>query len=101
MYMTNAKTQRQGPNATYIPLAGVGVLRRDKRKSFFFSSGQTQILFFAFLRYQHVGILALGDAKVLSFALGDVKLPDASSFAFWGNIGFSHFFKPHFLHFIK
>ena len=31
MYMPNTKTQRQGPNATYIPLAGVGVLRRDKR----------------------------------------------------------------------
>ena len=65
-----------------------------------FASGQTQILFFLrrdnhkfyvlrFFRYQHVGILALGDAKVLSFALGDVKLPDASSFAFWWNIGLS------------
>ena len=32
MYMPNAKTQHQGPNATYIPLAGVGVLRRGKRK---------------------------------------------------------------------
>ena len=64
-----------------------------------FASGQTQIYLFLhrdkhkfnFLRffiYQHVGILALGDAKVLSFALGDAKLPDASSFAIWWNIGF-------------
>ena len=31
--------------------------------------------------------LALGDAKVLSFALGDAKVPDARYFAFWWNIG--------------
>ena len=37
--------------------------------------------------YQHVGILALGDAEVLSFALGDAKVPDARYFAFWWNIG--------------
>ena len=36
MYMPDAKTQRQEPNATYIPLAGVGVLRRDKRKFYIF-----------------------------------------------------------------
>ena len=46
MYMPNAKTQRQGPNATYIPLAGVGVLRREKRKFYFLH----------FFRYEHVGI---------------------------------------------
>ena len=33
--------------------------------------------------------LALGDAKMLSFALGDAKVPDARYFAFWWNIGFS------------
>ena len=33
--------------------------------------------------------LALGDAKVLSFALGDAKVPDARYFAFWWNIGLS------------
>ena len=32
--------------------------------------------------------LALGDAKVLSFALGDAKVPDSRYFAFWWNIGF-------------
>ena len=33
--------------------------------------------------------LALGDAKVPSFALGDAKVPDARYFAFWWNIGFN------------
>ena len=37
--------------------------------------------------YQHVGILALGDAEGLFFALGDAKVPDATYFAFWWNIG--------------
>ena len=31
--------------------------------------------------------LALGDEKMLSFALGDAKVPDARYFAFWLNIG--------------
>ena len=31
---------------------------------------------------------ALGNAKVLSFALADAKVPNAISFAFWWNIGF-------------
>ena len=35
---------------------------------------------------------ALGNAKVLSFALADAKVPNASSFAFWWNIGFNHGF---------
>ena len=30
---------------------------------------------------------ALGNAKVLSFALADAKVPDARYFAFWWNIG--------------
>ena len=33
--------------------------------------------------------LALGDAKLLSFASGDAKVPDARYFAFWWNIGFN------------
>ena len=33
--------------------------------------------------------LALANAKVLSFALGDAKVPNASSFASQWNIGFS------------
>ena len=39
--------------------------------------------------------LALGDADLLSFALGDAKVPNARYFAFWWNIGlrliFEHF----------
>ena len=31
--------------------------------------------------------LTLGDAKVLSFALGDAKVPNARYFAFWWNTG--------------
>ena len=31
--------------------------------------------------------LVLGDAKLLSFASGDAKVPDARYFAFWWNIG--------------
>ena len=53
--MPNAKTQRLVPNTRYIPLAGIGVLRREKlflsrekRKFYFFASGETQILSFAF-----------------------------------------------------
>ena len=34
--------------------------------------------------------LALANAKVLSFALGDAKVPNASSFASQWNIGFRH-----------
>ena len=30
---------------------------------------------------------ALGNTKELSFALADAKVPNASSFAFWWNIG--------------
>ena len=33
---------------------------------------------------------ALGNAKVLSFALADAKVPNTSSFAFWWNIGFTN-----------
>ena len=33
--------------------------------------------------------LALANAKVLSFALGDAKVPNASSFASQWNIGFT------------
>ena len=35
--------------------------------------------------------LALGNAKVLSFTLGDAKVPDANDFALWWNIGFTPF----------
>ena len=41
--------------------------------------------------------LALGNAKVLSFALGDAKVPNANDFAFWWNIGLSDMQKEYFL----
>ena len=75
--MTNARTLRWAPNATYIPLARLGG----------FASGDVKNLR---KRYQHVGIFALGDAKVLSFALDDAKVPNANGFASQWNIGFSH-----------
>ena len=40
---------------------------------------------------------ALGNAKVLAFALADAKVPNASSFAFWWNIGFTIQFFPSIL----
>ena len=45
--MPKAKTQRQGPNTTYIPLAGAGVLRRGKRKFYVLCRGEKQILAFS------------------------------------------------------
>ena len=61
--MANARNLHLGPNATYIPLTRFGgfVLGVTQRK-----------------RYQHVGIFALGDAKV----------PNANGFASQWNIGF-------------
>ena len=61
-----------------------------------FVSGKTQLLGFAsgktrkIQRYRDTNLLvffALGNAKVLSSALGDAKVPDASSFASQWNIG--------------
>ena len=83
----------QGPNA------------RDPTQPMFhwlalgFASGKTQLLGFASCktrrgkrkRYQHVGILASGNAKVSSFASGNAKVPNASSFASQWNIGFSSY----------
>ena len=43
MYMANMKILRWGPNATYIPLTGVGVSRWGNAN-------------FSVFRYQHVGI---------------------------------------------
>ena len=66
MYMANARNLRLGPNATYIPLTRIGGYALGDAKKF------TQRK-----RYQHVGIFALGDAKV----------PNANCFALQWNIG--------------
>ena len=92
MYMPNAKTQRQGPNATYIPLE-MGFAFATQREEIYTKKMKctwlTQEMGVTLRkRYQHVGILALGDAEVLFLALGDAKVPYARYFAFWWNIGF-------------
>ena len=70
MYMANARNLRLGPNATYIPLARIGVFALPNARD-------TNMLVF----------FALGNAKVLYFALGDTKVPNANGFALQWNIG--------------
>ena len=64
MYMANARNLRFGPYATYIPLTRVGVLALGDTKNLLHTT-------------QHVGIFALGDAKV----------PNTNGFASQWNIG--------------
>ena len=71
MYMCNVRNSRLGSNATYIPLTGVGGFALGDAKN---SVTQRK-------RYQHVGIFALGDAKV----------PYVNGFASQWNIGLSLF----------
>ena len=68
MYMPNARILRLEPKATYIPLTRVGVLYWVKRK---FASPN------------------VNDTNMLvSFALGDAKVPNTNDFASQWNIGF-------------
>ena len=91
MYMPNAKTRRQAPNATYIPLEYRLRLLPNAKKSTQKKRnvhGQRKKLASPNARDTNMLVfLALGDAKMLSFALGDAKVPDARYFAFWWNIG--------------
>ena len=91
MYMPNAKTRRQPPNATYIPLEYRLRLLPNAKKSTQKKRnvhGQRKKLASPNARDTNMLVFhALGDAKVLSFALGDAKVPDARYFAFWWNIG--------------
>ena len=91
MYMPNAKTRRQAPNATYIPLEYRLRLLPNAKKSTQKKRnvyGQRKKLASPNARDTNMLVfLALGDAKVLSFALGDAKVPDARYFAFRWNIG--------------
>ena len=92
MYMPNAKTRRQAPNATYIPLE-MGFAFATQREEIYTKKrnvhGRRKKLASPNARDTNMLVfLALGDAKVLSFALGDAKVPDARYFAFWWNIGF-------------
>ena len=91
MYMPNAKTRRQAPNATYIPLEYRLRLLPNAKKSTQKKGnvhGQRKKLASPNARDTNMLVfLALGDAEVLSFALGDAKVPNARYFAFWWNIG--------------
>ena len=78
MYMTNTRNLHLVPNATYIPLIRVGgFVLGDAKKIASPNARDTNMLVF----------FALGSAKVLSFALGDAKVPSANSFASQWNIG--------------
>ena len=86
MYMPNASPNARRPNATYIPLTGVGGWRRVSRrvkheKVASPNARDTNMLVF----------LKLGNTKVLSFALGDAKVPNANDFASQWNIGFTSY----------
>ena len=81
MYMPNAKILRWGPNATYIPLTGVG-----GEANYRFGVGCFRVF-----RYQHVMMLvsfALGDAKVWRWGSKPMPVPNANGFASQWNIGF-------------
>ena len=75
MYMANARNLHLGPNATYIPLTHIGGEKFVSPNA----RDTNMLVFFAF-----------GNAKVLSFALGDAKVPNANGFASQWNIGFSY-----------
>ena len=94
MYMPNAKTRRQAPNATYIPLEYRLRLLPNAKKSTQKKRnvhGQRKKLASPNARDTNMLVfLALGDAEVLSFALGDAKVPNARYFAFWWNIGYNY-----------
>ena len=70
--MPNAKTQRQAPNATYIPL-GIGFAFATQREEIYTKKKKctwpTQEMCFTNARDTNMLVFfALGNAKVLSFA---------------------------------
>ena len=82
MYLANSQILHLVPNATYIPLIRVGVFALADAKKFQLPNARdTNMLVF----------IALGNAKVLSFALGDAKVPNANGFASQWNIGFNFY----------
>ena len=64
MYMTNAKVLRLVPNTTYIPLTHIGGFALGNTYKICVPNARDTIMLVFF---------ALGNAKVLSFALGDAK----------------------------
>ena len=91
MYMANAKMLRWGPTATYIPLEmgshwlpNANEIYKKKRNV----HGQRKKLVSPNAKDTNMLVfLALGNAKVLFFALGDAKVSNANDFVFWWNIG--------------
>ena len=80
IYMANTRNLRLGANATHIPLTRVGGFALGDAKKFASPNARdTNMLVF----------FALGNAKVLSFALGDAKVPNANGFVSQLNIGFN------------
>ena len=71
MYMANTRNLRLGPNATYIPLTWVGGFAFGDTKNLRHSRQEISTCWYFF---------ALGNTKVLSFALGDAKVPNVNGF---------------------
>ena len=78
MYMANARNLRLGPNTTYILLTHVGGFALGDAKNLRHPPQEIPTCWYFF---------ALGNAKVLSFALGVAKVPNANGFAWQWNIG--------------
>ena len=77
MYTANAKVLRLVPNETYIPLTRVGGFALGNVKNASPNTRDTNMLV----------LFALGNAKGLSFALCEAKVPNANGFASQWNIG--------------
>ena len=89
MYMANVKMLRWGPTATYIPLemgfalvANANEIYTKKMKC----TWPMQEIELASPKAKDTNMLVFL-AKVLSFALGDAKVPNAFDFASQWNIG--------------
>ena len=85
MYMANAKILRLVPKATYIPLTRVGGFALADAKNLRYPTQEIPTGWYFF---------ALGSAKVLSFALGDAKVPNTNGFASQWNIGLKVYIPP-------
>ena len=81
MYMPNARILHLEPNATYIPLTCVWVLRWVMQ-ILGLASGV-----FAFLDNNMLVSFALGDAKVCRWGSKPTPVPNANGFASQWNIG--------------
>ena len=93
MYMPNAKILLWGPNATYIPLE-MGFALATQRDEIYQKKKRNvhgRPKKFASPNARDTNMLvffALGNAIVLSFVLGEAKLPNANGFASQWHIGF-------------